>query len=229
MNRIKVIAFDGDDTLWVNEPYYQAAEKLFCNLLSNYMPVAEVSSALFKTEMSNLEKYGYGAKSVVLSMVETALRISNRTVSVNVIEDIINIGKSLLDKPVELLEGVEIVLGKLKSKYILIVATKGDLLDQSRKLNGSGIIQHFQHTEIMHDKNELEYKKLIARLNIKTEEFLMVGNSLKSDVFPVISIGGKAVYIPYHVTWQHETADDKTAKGRYHEISKITELINILN
>jgi putative hydrolase of the HAD superfamily len=228
MERIKVIAFDADDTLWVNEPYYQDAEKSFCKLLENYLPEKEISDELFKTEMDNLEKYGYGAKSFMLSMVETAIRISKRKVSIEIIETIINIGKSLLEKPIELLDDIEFLLNNLKSKYCLIVATKGDLIDQQRKLNSSGLLHHFNHIEIMNDKNETEFQKLINRLDIKNEEFLMVGNSLKSDILPVLSIGGQAVYIPYHITWQHETAKIDSVFEQYREISKLTELLNIL-
>lgn len=228
MNRIKVIAFDADDTLWVNEPYYQEVEKLFCKLLDNFLPATEISAELFKTEIGNLGLYGYGAKGFMLSMVETALRISDKKVSSETIDKIINLGKSLLEKPIELLDDIEFTLNNLKTKYRIIVATKGDLLDQHRKLNGSGLLHHFHHVEIMNDKNEAEYHKLLKHLDIKTEEFLMVGNSLKSDILPVIAIGGHAVYIPYHTTWQHETTNNDNAFKQYREISKLKELLNIL-
>lgn len=228
MNRIKVIAFDADDTLWVNEPHYQEAEKLFCKLLDNYLPTVDISAELFKTEMDNLEKYGYGVKGFVLSMIETSLRISNKKTSSETIEAIINIGKKLLEQPIELLDNIDFVLNSLKNNYILIVATKGDLLDQHRKINSSGLLHHFHHIEIMHDKIESEYQKIINRLNIKNEEFLMIGNSVKSDIMPVLSIGGQAIHIPYHTTWQHETANENGTFGQYREISNLAELLNIL-
>jgi len=227
MDKIKVIGFDADDTLWVNEPYYQDVEKTFCKLLDNYLPADKVSAELLKTEIDNLDRYGYGAKGFTLSMVETALRISDNKLSAKTIDTIIQIGKSLLEQPIELLDDIDFLLNNLKNKYRLIVATKGDLLDQQRKLNTSGLLHHFHHIEIMHDKNEIEYQKLFKRLDIKNEEFLMVGNSLKSDILPVISIGGHAIHIPYHITWQHETADNNNF-AKYREISKLTELLNIL-
>jgi len=229
MQQIKVIGFDADDTLWVNEPYYQDAEKIFCKLLEDYLPVNKISEELFKTEMDNLERYGYGAKAFILSMVETAIRISNHKVSPAIINEIIELGKALLEKPIELLDDVEFSLMNLKSKYLLVVATKGDLLDQQRKLNSSGLLHHFHHIEIMHDKNEAEYRKLLKRLNIQSEEFLMVGNSLKSDVLPVLSIGGQAIHIPYHITWQHEKVNTDDHDKNYHTISNMKELINILS
>ncbi|MFH0896045.1 MAG: HAD family hydrolase [Bacteroidota bacterium] len=228
MNQIKVIAFDADDTLWVNEPYYQDAEKVFCNLLEEFMPQDKTSAELFKTEIANIDKYGYGAKSFTLSLIETAIRISNKKVSAETIEKILDLGKSLLQTPVELLDDIEFLLNNLKSKYRLAVATKGDPIDQHRKLISSGLLPHFHHIEIMQEKNETEYQKLITRLNINPEEFLMIGNSLKSDVLPVLAMGGRAVHIPFHTTWQHEHADNKIAAGQYHEITKLTELLTIL-
>lgn len=228
MDRIKVIGFDADDTLWVNEPYFRDAEKLFCTLLANHLPAEDISAELFKTEIGNLDRYGYGVKGFTLSMLETALRISDNKVSGEIIDKILILGKSLLEKPIELLDDIEFLLNELKGKYILIVATKGDHLDQQRKLNGSGLIHHFSHIEIMNDKKETEYQKLIKHLDIKSEEFLMVGNSLKSDILPVLSIGGHAVHIPYHITWQHETVNNDDAPRQYHEISKLAELLTIL-
>lgn len=228
MNKIKVIGFDADDTLWVNEPYYQEAEKIFCNLLNDYLPAADISSELFKIEIENLEKYGYGVKGFILSMIETSLKISNNKISSTIIDAIIKIGKELLDKPIELLDDIDFVLNSLKNNYVLILATKGDMLDQHRKLNSSGLLHYFHHIEIMNDKNETEYQKLIKRLGVKNEEFLMVGNSIKSDILPVISIGGQAIHIPYHITWQHEADNNNNVSGRYREISKLAELVNIL-
>ncbi len=228
MDKIKVIAFDADDTLWVNEPYYQEAEKSYCKLLENHLPTTDISGELFKTEIANIAKYGFGVKGFVLSMIETAIRISKREVSAEKIEAILNIGKELLEKPVELLADIDFVLSNLKSNYILVVATKGDLLDQHRKLNSSGLLHHFHHVEIMNDKNDAEYHKLLKRLDIKNEEFLMVGNSLKSDVLPVLSIGGKAIHIPYHITWAHENSEKHEADGKYHEIEKVIELLRIM-
>src|SRR6478735_176302 len=169
---VKVIAFDADDTLWVNEPFFRETEDKFAALLEDYLPHHTVNQELFKTEMSNLSLYGYGVKGFMLSMIETALSITNNTLNVAVIEKILQYGKALLDKPIELLDGVEDVLSTLKGHYRLVVATKGDLLDQERKLKRSGINHYFHHIEIMSDKKEKDYEKLIRHLDIKPAEFL---------------------------------------------------------
>ena len=225
---IKVIAFDADDTLWVNEPYFYETEEKFCALLEDYLPKHSVSQELFKTEMQNLSLYGYGIKAFMLSMVETALRISNKTLSVEIIEKAIQFGKDLLEKPIELLDGVEEVLKSLKGKYRLVVATKGDLLDQERKLKKSGIEHYFHHIEIMSDKQEADYKKLIKHLDIKPEEFLMIGNSIKSDILPVLAIGGHGFHIPYHTTWAHERVDHNVEHSNFRNMKTIDEILPLL-
>lgn len=226
----KIIGFDADDTLWVNEPYFQQTEKHFCELLASYYPKDYISGELYKTEMRNLELYGFGTKSFMLSMIETALKVSNYSISNAVIEKIIRLGKEQLNKPVTLLEGIEETLEKVKKKgYQLIVATKGDLLDQERKLNKSNIARYFHHVEIMSDKKEANYRKLLSHLNIAPEDFLMIGNSMRSDIIPVINIGGYGVYIPYHTTWVHEEVEPVNIPDNYWEISHIKELSAILN
>ena len=227
INGIKVIAFDADDTLWVNEPYYQDVEKSFCELLKDYLPATGISKELLKIEIQNIEKYGYGAKGFMLSMIETAIKISNNQVSPKIIDQIIILGKSLLDKPIELLDNIEFLLQNLKNEYQIIVATKGDLLDQQRKLKKSGLLNYFHHIEIMSEKKEDDYYDLIKRLKIEPSEFLMVGNSIKSDILPVISIGGKAIHIPYHTTWEHETVNESKS-FEYFTINKLSDLLNLL-
>ena len=225
---IKVIAFDADDTLWVNEPYFQETEKKFCGLLEDYLPNHTVSQELFKTEMDNLSLYGYGVKGFMLSMVETALRISDKTVSLQIIEKAIEYGKELLDKPIEMLEGVEDVLKALSGKYKLVVATKGDLLDQERKLKKSGIEHYFHHTEIMSDKKESDYQKLIKHLDISPNEFMMIGNSIKSDILPVLQIGGHAVHVPYHTTWAHEHVEAKVDHVNFRQVEHVNNILPFL-
>lgn len=226
MDKINVIGFDADDTLWVNEPYYQELERQLCSLMVDYLPSEMVSKELFKTEMQNMELYGYGAKAFILSVVETAIKVSREKVPATVIQTIIDLGKELINRDIELLDGIEQLLPQLQGKYRLIVATKGDLLDQERKLRKSGLLPYFHHIEIMSDKQEADYKKLLSRLDISPEQFLMVGNSLKSDILPVLSIGGKGVYVPFHTTWQHEVLHDTA--GNYHQIEQIGELLTIL-
>ncbi len=225
---IKVIAFDADDTLWVNEPYFQETEKKFCSLLEDYLPHHTISQELFKTEMDNLALYGYGVKGFMLSMVETALRISDKTVSIDIIEKAIQYGKELLDKPIEMLEGVEDVLEALSGKYKLVVATKGDLLDQERKLKKSGIEHYFHHTEIMSDKKEKDFTKLIKHLDLRPGEFMMIGNSLKADILPVLEIGGHGIHIPYHTNWAHDHTDIKVDHANFKQVDSIIEILSLL-
>ncbi|WP_294321638.1 HAD family hydrolase [uncultured Chryseobacterium sp.] len=227
-NSITTIAFDADDTLWMNEPYFQEAENKFCGLLEDYLPQHSVAQELFKTEMQNLPLYGYGIKGFMLCMVETVCRISNSTASMELISKTIEIGRELLMKPVELLEGVTETLESLIVKYRLVVATKGDLLDQERKLKKSGLQDYFHHIEIMSDKKESDYRKLLKHLDCKPEQFLMLGNSIKSDILPVLEIGGSAAHIPYHVTWTHEQHDLQIEHENFLEFKNINEILNYL-
>lgn len=225
---IKVIAFDADDTLWINEPYFQETENKFCALLEDYLPKHTLAKELFKTEIDNLPLYGYGIKGFMLSMIETAMRISNNTLDIGVLSKAIEFGKELLEKPIEILEGVENVLAALKGSYRLVVATKGDLLDQERKLKKSGLEHYFHHIEIMSDKQEADYLKLIKHLDIQPGQFLMIGNSLKSDVMPVLAIGGHAVHIPYHTTWAHEQVEHHVEHEHFSQVQQIMEILPTL-
>jgi len=225
---IKVIAFDADDTLWVNEPYFQETEKKFCELLEDYLPHHSISQELFKTEIANLSLYGYGVKGFMLSMIETALSVSNNTLNITVIEKALQYGKELLARPIEILEGVEDTLQALSKRYRLVVATKGDLLDQERKLKKSGISHYFHHIEIMSDKQEADYLKLIKHLDIQPAEFLMIGNSIKSDVMPVLAIGGHGVHVPYHTTWAHEQVSHTIEHTNFKKAQNITEVLQYL-
>lgn len=227
-NLITTIAFDADDTLWINEPYFQEAENRFCELLEDNLPQYSVSQELFKTEMQNLHLYGYGIKGFMLCMVETVSRISKHTASMELISKTIEIGHELLMKPVELLDGVPETLESLKGKYRLVVATKGDLLDQERKLKKSGLQDHFHHIEIMSDKKESDYQKLLKHLDCGPEQFLMLGNSIKSDILPVLEIEGFAAHIPYHVTWTYEQHDLQLEHERFMEFKNIREVLNYL-
>ena len=225
---IKVIAFDADDTLWINEPYFQETEQQFCRLLEDFLPQHTTSRELLQVEIQNLPLYGYGIKGFILSMIEAGLKITGKMISLDAVEKIIQYGKDLLARPIELLDGIEEVLLKLKEKYRLVVATKGDLLDQERKLKNSGIEHHFHHIEIMSDKGEKDYLKLIKHLDIQPEEFLMIGNSLKSDVLPVLDIGGHGYHIPYHTTWAHEQADNKIEHPNFRQLTTINDLLPLL-
>ncbi len=225
----KIIAFDADDTLFVNEPYFQEVEQKFCVLMQDYLSYQGLSQELFKTEIENLPLYGYGIKGYILSMIEAAMKISNNTISLEVIEKIIELGKVLLEKPIELLDGVEETLEALNGKYKLVVATKGDLKDQLSKLHRSGLGHYFHHIEVMSDKQEINYLHLLKRLEIEPKDFLMIGNSLKSDVLPVLAIGGFAVHIPFHTTWEHEKIDHKVEHKNFFEFKNVTEVLTFIN
>lgn len=222
---LQVIAFDADDTLWVNEPFFQETEQQFCDLLEDFLPRHTISRELLMVEVQNLTLYGYGIKSFILSMIETAIQVSGKTIGVEVIEKIIAIGKELLDRPIELIDGVEEVLQALQGKYRLVVATKGDLLDQERKLMKSGLAKYFHHIEIVSEKKEPEYRKLIKHLDIQPQQFLMIGNSLKSDILPVLEIGGYGFHVPFHVTWEHEKVEVNIENVRFRQLNSIREVL----
>lgn len=229
-SNIKVIGFDADDTLWVNETYFRNAELEFAKLLAQYETANKIDQELFKKEMQNLPLYGYGVKGFVLSMVEMALELSNYQIEPKTIESILEIGKEMINKPVELLEGVEEVLKVLSKKYRLILATKGDLLDQERKLEKSGLLDYFHHIEVLSDKKEENYSRLLNHLDIKPSEFLMVGNSLKSDILPLVNIKAYAIHVPFHTTWLHEQVSEQETNGKaYKTLNKLTDILPLLN
>lgn len=229
MENIKVIAFDADDTLWVNEPIYQKTEERCKEILEHYLSPKELSEKLYETEMKNLKLFGYGAKSFVLSLIETAIELSEEKISGEEIQRIIDLGKDMLEHPVELLSGVEETISILEEEYTLMILTKGDLLDQESKIARSGLDPHFDFIEIVSDKAPGTYSHVLSRYSIKPSEFLMVGNSLKSDVLPVREIGGHAIHIPFHTTWDHEIVDlDESEKNGYHELEDISLVPNFL-
>ncbi|MBT9189599.1 MULTISPECIES: HAD family hydrolase [Zobellia] len=227
-SNIKVIGFDADDTLWVNETYFRDTEQKFAKLLEGYETMNTIDQELFKMEIKNLELYGYGVKGFMLSMVESALQLSNNRVSQDTIGEILNLGKEMLRQPVELLDGVREVLRKLSNNYRLIVLTKGDLLDQERKLERSGLSEFFHHVEVLSDKKEENYLHLLNHLEIDVNEFLMIGNSLKSDVLPLIEIGAQAVHVPFHTTWQHEEVKIENGDYKYLKINKLSDIVEYL-
>lgn len=227
---IKVIGFDADDTLWVNETYFRDAELEFAKLLGAYETANKIDQLLFKKEMDNLEIYGYGVKGFVLSMIESAIEISNGSISNQTIQKILEIGKDMINKPVDLLDGVEEVLENLSKKYRLILATKGDLLDQERKLEKSGLSKYFHHIEVLSDKKEANYSNLLHHLDINPSEFLMVGNSLRSDILPLINIKAHAIHVPFHITWAHEQVAAEETNGKaYKTVSSLREIIQFLD
>lgn len=228
-NNITTIAFDADDTLWENEPFFLAAENQFCALLEDFLPQHSIVQELYKTEIKNLPLYGYGIKGFVLSMIETAINITNNNMSTNIITKILDIGHSMMQQPIQLINGVSETLISLTHKYRLIVATKGDLIDQERKLISSGLGIFFHHIEIMSEKNIANYQKLLKHLDCQPENFLMIGNSIKSDIIPVLELGDNAVHIPFYLTWAHEQTTQPIIHDNFIALKSIYELNNFLS
>ena len=227
---IKAIAFDADDTLWDNETCFLEVERGMCDILSEYGNAQTISASLFETEMANMDDYGYGAMAFTLSLIENAIKVSHGKVTANQIQQIVELGRTLLRLSATPLEGVENTLRQLKStgRYQLVVFTKGELLTQENKLKRSGLLPYFDHVVIVSDKQEQQYLDLCKQLCIKPEELLMVGNSLKSDVLPALKIGAWAVHIPYEVMWQHEVIDD-FEHCRLFQLTQFAELTDLLN
>ena len=220
---IRVIAFDADDTLWINETYFREAEEKFASILEDFLSQHAIMKELYRTEIGNLGLYGYGIKGFMLSMIETAIRISAGKIPISLVEKIIGIGQEMLEKPVDLLPGVKDVLQSLQGKYRIVLATKGDLVDQERKLQKSGLESYFHHIEIMSEKRVADYKKLIGRLDIQASEFVMIGNSLKSDILPVLELGGYGIHVPFHTTWVHEQVDHEVKHERFFTAEHLEE------
>jgi putative hydrolase of the HAD superfamily len=223
----KVIAFDADDTLWRNEDIFIHAQDEFINLLLPYHDETYIRSHLGDVQIQNLEHFGYGIKGFTLSMIETAIELTEGRISGNEIHEIIQLAKCMLASPVELLPNVENVLSKLEGKARLFVITKGDLLDQESKLARSGIADYFETIEIVSDKTSDAYQQILQRHNIPTEHFLMVGNSLKSDILPVLDLGAQALHVPYHSTWDHEKVTDDTLL-QYPQLTTLNDIVDLL-
>jgi len=221
---IKTIAFDADDTLWVNETYFRDTEEHFGKLLASFETPNQIQQELFKTEIANLKHYGYGIKGFVLSMIECAINLSNGELTASQTQKILDFGKQMLNYPVELLPGVEQVLSSLYGRYKLLLVTKGDLLDQERKLEKSGLAKYFTQVRVLSDKQEEDYQNLLKGMGTDPKEFLMIGNSLKSDVLPLVNIGASAIHIPFHTTWAHEEAEPKEHQD-YLSLNELGDII----
>lgn len=206
----RVIAFDADDTLWENEPLFRAAERRWTEILSDYGTHEELSAALYDVEGVNMKILGYGAKAFTMSLFETSLKVTGGKVTGEQVKGILEAGKSLLYNPATPLPGVEETLQILSSsgKYLMVLLTKGDLLDQERKLERSGLGKYFDKVVIVSNKTEAEYRRLCSELGIGIGELTMVGNSLKSDIKPVTDLGGRGIFIPFRITWEHERIDE---------------------
>src|SRR4029077_14242667 len=220
----RVLAFDGDDTLWHNESRFHLTQGALRELVRRHVPNADVDGRLFEIEMRNLALYGYGVKAFTLSMLETAIQLTDGRIPASDLQVILSWGKRMLAEPTELLDGVHECLLDVSGRYTLLLITKGDLFDQEGKLARSGLGELFSGVEILSDKTVESYRSLMKRRDIRPEEFVMVGNSLRSDIAPVVALGARAVHIPYHLTWHHEhVPEDSLPRDGWQRREKITE------
>ncbi len=223
------IGFDADDTLWHNEVIFEQTHERYRALLARYHDASTVDRTLFATEMRNLELYGYGIKGFTLSAIETAIELTGGQITADEIRHLIELGRDMLAHPVSLLDGVSETLAALAPHHRLVLITKGDLRDQERKLTKSGLAAHFQHIEIVSEKDPAAYRRLFTRHGIAPARFLMVGNSLKSDILPVLALGGSGVHIPYHITWEAEHATPPPDHpGRLFRLGHVRELPGVV-
>jgi putative hydrolase of the HAD superfamily len=225
MPQLAIIAFDADDTLWHTEHLYAEAKAAFLQLLSQYHPPEWIDSRLYDTEVKNLSHFGYGIKSYVLSTIETAIELSEGRVMGKEIQTLLEIGRSMIAADVELLDHASETVQQLSSAYPLMLVTKGDLFEQEGRITRSGLMQYFKYIEVVSDKTRATYEALLVKHSLTPEHFLMVGNSLRSDVWPVLELGGYAVYIPYHATWAHELGEEPPAsQPRYWRLDNLGQL-----
>ncbi|MGC1852125.1 MAG: HAD family hydrolase [Solirubrobacterales bacterium] len=222
---ITTIGFDGDDTLWHTESVFASTEQQYQRILAEFADRESLKERLFETEMRNLALFGYGVKSFMLSMLEAAIDVSGRRVSAMQMQEVLNIGKSMLERDVEPISGAEATLAALARRHRLLLITKGDLFDQESKLAQSGLSQFFSGVVIVSDKDAATYERVLSQHDTSVAGFVMVGNSLRSDVVPVVELGGRAIHVPYHVTWAHEEGDaSELPLDRYRHVPAIVEV-----
>lgn len=225
--QFKYVFFDADDTLWENESYFREAEHKFALLLSAYAPEKEIVEMLMQKQEDNIPVYGYGSKTYLIGMLDAATELCGEDFDSRIYRKTKQIIHDLAYHEFHLKEGIEEVLRALGKKYRLAVATKGDLPEQMNKYRESGLKKYFHHIEVMEKKSEEDYLEMAAKLDLRPEEILMVGNSVKSDIAPVINIGGTAILVPHEVTWAHEMMDIPDS-DRIIEVKNIKEILKIL-
>jgi putative hydrolase of the HAD superfamily len=221
---IDTIAFDGDDTLWHNESLFSMTQDRFRALVAGHVAPEELDARLLATERENVAVYGYGVKGFTLSMIETAIEVSNGTVDADTIYRILSFAKDQLSRPVELLHGVTETLDALRGRYRLLLITKGDLFDQESKIARSGLAERFDGIEVVAEKEPDVYRRVLRRNRVEPEQFLMVGNSVRSDILPVLEVGGQAAHVPYHLTWALEQAEPPHAHNGYWQLDEISQV-----
>lgn len=224
------MALDGDDTLWHNESIFSMTQQRFSELMEPYLQDDDLHERLLATEMRNLRLFGYGVKSFTLSMIETAIELSEARVTADEIAAIMHAGRAMLQHPVELLEGVEDAIERVSELHPVMLITKGDLFDQESKLARSGLGDRFDAVEIVTEKDETAYRRVLQRRGVPADRFVMIGNSARSDIAPALAVGAWAVHVPYHITWAHEQVDESgfAAHDRYRRIESLAELPAVL-
>ena len=228
MRGLSTIAFDADDTLWHSERVFKLTEERFTALLVDYVEADGLSRRLLETEKRNLQYYGFGRKGFVLSMIETAIDVTDGKVPTAILKDLIDLGRDMAAHPIEILPDVRETLEAVAERYRILLITKGDLLDQEQKLARSGLGELFQAVEIVSDKSPLTYQRIFTRHGDGPERSMMVGNSLKSDVVPAIEVGSWGIFIPHPLTWAHEHMDAPQDAPRFRRIERIGELSGLL-
>ncbi len=229
MPRFEIIAFDADDTLWQTEHLYVEAQARLRTLLSRYIDQQDIEARLYATEMRNLDHFGYGIKAFALSMIETAIELTEGRVSAGDIQSIIATAREMMQADIELIAGAAETVAQLSASHTLMLITKGDLHDQETKLSRSGLAAHFRYVEIVSSKNVDTYRTILSKHNLSPSQFLMVGNSLPSDILPVLALGAAAVYIPWEITWAHDHAEvPPESQPGFYQLARIGELPALL-
>jgi putative hydrolase of the HAD superfamily len=229
MPRIDLIGLDGDDTLWHSERYFVVTQERVAALLAAHIGSEDFGHRLLAAEKANLELFGYGVKGFLLSLIETAIEVTAGRVGASEVQQIIAWGKEMLAHPVDLLDGVATTVAELARDHALVLITKGDLFHQEAKVAGSGLAEHFRGIEIVSEKDPNDYRRILTRYGVDPAAFVMVGNSLRSDVVPAVEIGGHGVYVPYHVTWGLEHAElPEALADRVRHISQLDQLPAVL-
>jgi putative hydrolase of the HAD superfamily len=225
---IDTVAFDADDTLWHNEHLFQDTQKKLEAIVQRYRPGEDIHDALFAVEMRNLQLFGYGIKGFTLSMVEAAIQLTAGGITAAEIHEIVQLGKTMMEAPVDLLDGVEETLAAVKGRFRVLLITKGDIVDQTSKLERSGLADHFEQVEIVARKDAAVYRTIFARHGIEPARCVMVGNSMPSDVLPMLELRGHGVHVPYELLWAHEAHDEDPVCERFHRIARLSDLPALL-
>ena len=225
---LDIVALDADDTLWENEHFFRLTEQDFVSLLAGHADPDHLTERLIETERRNLRLYGFGIKGFTLSMIETAIEVTNGEVSGKTIGELVDIGRTLMQHPIHLTEGARETVKALSEIYPVVLITKGDLFDQERKVAQSGLADLFSRVEIVADKNPETYARVFASAGVAPERVLMAGNSVKSDVLPVLELGGWAVFVPHPLTWAFEHAEEPAHHARFRRVGALRDLPDLI-